>query len=493
MSEIKPDAILSQNLLNAQVGVLGSLLIDGDLAGSVLSHISAKDFQQAEYRAIYQAIQALFRDGIPVDAISVREKLGGNQWTELLKGILEVTPTAANVDAYVKLLKESSMLYQMQTLGEKLASVGSLDEAKTIIDKAMQIQVRRPGIRAMTFAEGYSQFFDRHSGEDAVEFLDWPIVQLNGVIKAELGNIVIIGAYPGDGKTAFALQCAAKFGLRHNVGYFSFESKKERLYDRHVSRTALLSSEKINANQLTEDDFRELLDLKKTITAPQVTLIDAVGMTALDIVAYSQAQHYDVIIVDYIQQVEHTGPASMKDFERVTAVSQTLQKFAVRTDTTVIALSQLSRPDKVKVRYKDQDGDQRVRNLTPPPTISDLRSSGQIEQDADIVLLMWREDYELQDSPRVIQVAKNRNGPALDKVRCKFDGDHQTFSRIDPRRESTYNLLPQSQKSDRPPKRGQQIDGQCKFTEVGRMSEQQVSELFPADQGVLSANGGEAG
>lgn len=158
-------------------------------------------------------------------------------------------------------------------------------------------------------------------------------------------------------------------------------------------------------------------------------------MTALDIVAYSQAQHFDVIFVDYLQQVEPPHGVLMKDFERVTSVSRELQKFAVRTNTAVISLSQLSRPDKVKVKYKDQSGKDQVRSITPPPTMGDLRSSGQIEQDADIILLMWREDYDLKDAPRIIQVAKNRNGEALDKVRCRFDGEHQTFTRIEPRPE----------------------------------------------------------
>lgn len=439
MSEVKPNGLLTEQLLNAQVGVLGCMMLDGDCVGNVLSRVSVKDFQEMQYRTIFQAIQALFRAGLPTDAISVREKLGGDSWTPLLKGILDTIVTTASVDGYVSLLKESSLLYQMQEIGVQLAAAPELEEARGLLDRAMQLQVSRPGIQAMTFQQGFEKFLDRHSGETAVEFLDWSLVQLNSVLKAERGNVIIIGAYPGDGKTAFALQCAARFGLKHNVGYFSFESKKERLYDRHVSRTALLSSERINANELTEEDFRELLDLKKTITAPKVTLIDAVGMTALDIVAYSQAQHFDVIFVDYLQQVEQPPGALMKDFDRVSSVSRELQKFAVRTDTAVISLSQLSRPDKVKVKYKDASGEQKVRSITPPPSASDLRSSGQIEQDADIILLMWREDYDLVDSPRVIQVAKNRNGRALDFVRCKFDGDHQSFVRIEPRGEPVYS------------------------------------------------------
>ena len=383
MSEAKTVAVLTQDLMNAQVGVLGSMLIDEECVGFVLSRVSERDFVTQQYRSIFRAIRTLFREGLPTDAIAVREKLGGklgDGWSKLLTGIMDYTPTAANVDGYVQMLKEKSALYQLQELGAALQNAADMNEARSILDKAMQLQVGRPGIHALTFAKGYEEFFDRHSGETAVEHLDWAILQLNEVLKTELGNIVIIGAYPGDGKTALALQCAARFGRKHNVGYFSFESKSSRLYDRHVARETLISSSDINDNKLTEEDFKTIIALKDKLSGTKVTLIDAVGMTALDIVAYSQAQHFDVVFVDYLQQVEPPHGVLMKDFERVTSVSRELQKFAVRTNTAVISLSQLSRPDKVKVKYKDQSGKDQVRSITPPPTMGDLRSSGQIEQ-----------------------------------------------------------------------------------------------------------------
>lgn len=222
MSEVKADAILTQDLMDAQVGVLGSMLIDDECVGFVLSKVSERDFVTKQYRSIFKAIKALFRDGLPTDAITVREQLGGkagDSWTELLKGIMDYTPTAANVDGYVQMLKEKSTLYQIQEMGTALQNAGDMNEARSILDKAMRLQVGRPGIHALTFAKGYEEFFDRHSGETAVEHLDWAILQLNEVLKTELGNIVIIGAYPGDGKTALALQCAARFGRKHNVGY----------------------------------------------------------------------------------------------------------------------------------------------------------------------------------------------------------------------------------------------------------------------------------
>ena len=432
------DPILSQSLMDAQVGVLGSMLIDESCVGLVLSQVSERDFVSAQYRMIFQAVKALFREGLPTTPIAVREKLGGepgDKLSELLAGIMDVTATAANVDGYLQILREKSLLLRLQSQGTALQNAGDLDAAFRALDRAMELRVGRPDLHALTFAQGYEQFFDRHGEETPVEHLDWAILQLNEVLKAELGNIVIIGAYPGDGKTALALQCAARFGKKHNVGYFSFESKASRLYDRHVAREALISSAAINANKLTEEDFKTIIALRDKLAGTRVTIIDAVGMTAADIAAYSQAKHFDVIFVDYIQQVEQPAGGPMKDFERVTCVSRELQKFAVRTDTAVISLSQLSRPDKVKIKYKGDDGEWHVRSITPPPTIGDLRSSGQIEQDADIILLMWREDYDIKDSPRIIQVAKNRNGEALDKVRCRFDGEHQTFSRIEPRPE----------------------------------------------------------
>lgn len=197
MSEAKTVAVLTQDLMNAQVGVLGSMLIDEECVGFVLSRVSERDFVTQQYRSIFRTIRALFREGLPTDAIAVREKLGGklgDGWSKLLTGIMDYTPTAANVDGYVQMLKEKSALYQLQELGAALQNAADMNEARSILDKAMQLQVGRPGIHALTFAKGYEEFFDRHSGETAVEHLDWAILQLNEVLKTELGNIVIIGA-----------------------------------------------------------------------------------------------------------------------------------------------------------------------------------------------------------------------------------------------------------------------------------------------------------
>ena len=423
MSEIKQDAILSQRLLDAQVGVLGSMLIDPDTVPSVLARVRDEDFLNKDYRLVFQAIQARFRAGQAIDPILVRETLGGgvdSPWTSILQGLMDVTTTAAHVDDYVDALRASVTLSNLRTLGSQLAEADRLEDAQTLLDQMRAQQVSRPNVQAMDMAEGLEWFFDRHNGEEKPQYLSWGVPVLDERIFAEPGDMVVLGGYPSDGKTALALQFAFGIGRNHRVGFFSYESTRDKLFDRTVSRAAMLSYTKIKRNQLTEEDYRDLLELRPQLTAPQLTLVDAAGMTVMDIQAYSQAHRYDVVFVDYLQKIAAPRGARQSDFERVSAISSSLQQFGRITGTTVVALSQLSRPD------RDKDG--KIR----PPTLSDLRSSGQIEQDADVVLFLYREDYGKKDSNRTLQIAKNKEGEALDWVNFRFDGDIQTFTRIAP-------------------------------------------------------------
>lgn len=422
MSEQSP--ILSQRLLDAQAGVLGSMLIDPDTVPAVLSQVRAEDFVNKDYRLIYQAIQARFRAGQPIDAILVRETLGGgvdSPWTDLLRGLMDVTATSAHVDEYVDALRASATLARLRNLGDQLGSAETLDEAQGLLDQMRAQQVSRPHVRSMDMAEGFERFLDRHDGEHKPQYLSWGVAVLDERIFAEPGDMVVLGGYPSDGKTAMALQFAFGIGKKHRVGFFSYESTRDKLFDRTVSRETGVSYTKIKRNQMTEEDYRDLLDLRPLLTAPQLTLIDAAGMTVLDIQAYSQAHRYDVIFVDYLQKIAAPRGVRQTDYERVSAISSQLQQFGRITGTTVVALSQLSRPDR----------DAKTKKIRPP-ALSDLRSSGQIEQDADVVLFLYREDYDDKKANRILRIAKNKEGEAMDYVRFRFDGDLQTFSRIAP-------------------------------------------------------------
>ncbi len=422
MSEQSP--ILSQRLLDAQAGVLGSMLIDPDTVPLVLSRVTERDFVSGVYRQIFLAIRDRFRAGERIDAILVRETLGGGAdgpWTEPLSRLMDDTVTAANVESYVDALLADARLARLRDLGARLAEADSGDEAEQLLTELQEQRVERPGVQAMDLAEGFERFLARHDGESRPKYLTWGVPVLDERIFAEPGDMVVLGGYPSDGKTALALQFAAGIAKSRRVGFFSFESTRDKLFDRLVSRSAMLSYTRIKRNQLTEADYKDLLELRPELTAPALTLIDAAGMTALDIQAYAQAHRYEVVFVDYLQKIAAPRGARQTDFERVSAISSQLQQFGRITGTTVVALSQLSRPDR----------DAKTRKIRPP-ALSDLRSSGQIEQDADVVLFLYREDYDDKQSNRILRIAKNKEGEAMDYVRFRFDGDLQTFSRIAP-------------------------------------------------------------
>lgn len=458
MSEIKTDsALLSQNLLNAQVGVLGSMLIDDTTVGQVMQTIRSSDFTEKQYLSVFMAIQHLFASGSKIDPVTVNDKLGG-QYSKILLNLMELTPTAANVDAYIDLLKQSSGLLHLQDLGIQMSTAVTLDDAQAILDKMFQMRVSKPGVERINMEQGLEQFFDRHDGEKKPEYISWGVPVLDERIFAEPGDLVVLGGYPSAGKTALARQFAAGIGKGHRVGYYSFESTKEKLFDRYVANAAMLSYTKIKRNELKEADYSELLALQDKLVAPQVDTIDAAGMTVFDIQADSQAHHYDVVFVDYLQKCAAPRGFRMTEFDRVSSISTELQQFGRLTKTTVIALSQLSRPEKDK-----RSGE------TRPPSMSDLRSSGQIEQDADVVLLLYREKDDDKLSNRILRIAKNKEGEALDMVRFKFDGDHQTFSRI----------APDSHYQPKEPERTQRSMFDKDFKELP--PDPQMDKIFPPD------------
>lgn len=420
MSNQPTNSVLEQQMLDAQVGVLGSMLIDDSTIGTVMQTVRAEDFREQQYRTIFQAIRNRFNAGKPIDPVLVRGDIG-EAFSPLMIQLMQMTPTSANVGAYIQQLKEAAALYRLQELGSAISLAVTLDDAQALLDKAFAARVSRPGLERLSFADGYERFFDRHTGETQTKYLTWGVPVMDERIFVEPGDMVVIGGYPSDGKTALTLQFASGIGEKQSVGYYSYESTKDKLFDRYTSNAAMLSYTKIKRNELTEEDYKDLIELKDKLTSPRVDLIDAAGLTVPDIQADAMAHHYDVVVVDYLQKC--AIPPELRRaplFEQVSYNSSSLQQFGRQTKTTVVALSQLSRAE------TDKSGKRR------PPTMQDLRQSGQIEQDADVILLLYREDYEEKNSNRIMRIAKNKEGEALDMVRFRFDGDTQTFSRLAP-------------------------------------------------------------
>lgn len=408
--------VLTDLSLDAQQSVLGAMLIDPETVGPMLHQLTPEDFIEGRYRAVFQAIKRLHGQGKPVEPLTVNEALGGN-YREILAHILEVTVTSANAEEYARVCRELSVRIRTAELGERLAEAP--EDYHAVLDKLNRLACEKPGVRVTDLKQCYEEFLDRHAEGKQPAYFTWGIPALDDRIYVEPGDFIVLGGYPSTGKTALALQMAFHIAKDRRTGYFYYENNDKKLFDRIVSARSLVSFGKIKRYDLQEEDFAQIVAVQGTLTAPQLEFIDASGMTAADIRSMALSRHYGLVIVDYLQKIpgsrERRAPG---DFERVTEVSSDLQSLGKQTGIAVLALSQLTRPEKGK---------------KPVPGMHSFRQSGQIEQDADVALLLYKEDEKDPKTGRVLKIGKNKEGEANLAMRLYFDGDTQTFSRVSPK------------------------------------------------------------
>lgn len=405
--------ILSERLLTAEQGVLGSMLIDGEAIGPMLAAVRPEDFQRPENRNIFQAFRELYGQGKACDPILVNEYMGGS-YRQYLADLMELTPTAANAEEYARVLRESSRLWRLRTIGDKLAQAEDLESCRKLADQAGLLLCDRSEVRKTDMKQGLKEFFLRHGGGQQKEFIRWGISWLDERLHIGGGDMVVIGGQASSGKTAFALQLAFHIARQKRVGFFSYETGNEKLIDRTVACQTLVSYEKVMTDKLEREDIQQIYEMRRELEEPDMEYLETNGWTVSDIGAYAMARRYDVIVVDYLQKIAVTSQGRyLGDYERVSRVSSDLQQLGRQTGRIIIALSQLSRPG------KDGLG----------PTMASLRSSGQIEQDADVVLLLYRENEQDAESRRKLVIAKNKDGRANEGTLLEFDGDNQRFRR----------------------------------------------------------------
>lgn len=407
---------LTEVARESQIAVLGSMLVDPDCVGEVLLRLRDEDFLEAPYRLAFQAIRRLFNEGRPTDPLSVNDALGG-EYRQMLADCIDLTPTAANVAEWVDILRRRAAQFRLAELGERLAEAEDLDAAQALVDEINGACVQKTGVKITTMEAAYSAFCDRQSEERQPPYLTWGIPFLDERIHIEPGDFVVLGGYPSAGKTALALQLVRHIAGSKRVGYFYLENNDHKLFDRLVSSTALVPFGRIKTRTLTEEDFRDIVGAQERLVGARLELVAASGMTVADVRATALKRHYDLIVVDYLQKLRggRTG-RDLTSFERVSRVSSALQELGQETGITVLALSQLSRPEKSEGK------------AMAAPTMASLRESGQIEQDADVVLLVYRADTA-DPIPRTLKIAKNKEGEAGLTQSYDFDGETQTFRR----------------------------------------------------------------
>lgn len=395
--------VTSDNWLEAQYSVLGSALIDERVVPRIISETDEADYSGG-CRNVFRAIKRLFDKGIPVDPVSVNNALGGN-YQKFLMDLMEITPTAANVGTYIQICRERSRLLAIREALSSMDAVETMDDARAILEKANALASSTKRQRSVTLQQAFMDFGQRM--QEKPRYLRWPIQQMQDNLRVKAGNVVLIAAEPSVGKTAFALQCAVHWAKSSRVGFFSFETDCETLGDRISSHVMSISMEDIQNRKLTDDQWQRYAYLGAKNSDRTLTLEPASGMTVSDIRARTVEKGYQIIVIDYLQLIASKG---VNRVEQVTNISLALHELAQSLKVTVIGLSQVSR----------SDDDHTPRN-------SDLRESGQLEQDADVIIFLKLRNKAKPDGPRRLYVTKFKEGKRF-QTNLSFAGETQTFA-----------------------------------------------------------------
>ena len=358
--------------LDAQMGVLGSLLLDAERwAGEVFLR-TQEDQYTGEYRTVFQAAQKLHQEGKPIDPVTVMGVLGSD-YTQMLLQLMELTPTAENCGAYIDLLVEQSQIAKLQALGMALTGCRNTQECAALVEECAQVFADKRRLEITTATEGYLDFLARQDAE--AQYIPWGFHRLSETVLSSSGDLVVLGGRPSAGKTALSLQMAWEQAKDRKVGFFSLETNPGELFDRLNAMAAGVSSTRIRRRALREEERTKILAARGEFQGRKLEVINAAGMSVSSIRGVAVARGYQIIYVDYLQIISpERGMKPSDRFGAVSQISMDLHRMAVSLGILVVALSQLSRPERA------------ARNKAPD--LFSLRESGQIEQDADAVMLL---------------------------------------------------------------------------------------------------------
>ncbi len=430
----------------AEQSVLGAVLIDKDAMIDVAEFLHPEHFYNEAHAAIFSAMLALFEKHEPVDVVTLTAQLKKSGQLKVVGGasalseFLNVVPTSAHAAQYGHIIKEHFIKRQLVAAAAKITESAFKEEGEVqrILDKAeseifaiSQQSQRRDFI---PIKNALASSFDRldelhkHAGGFrgvATGFADVDF-RLSGLQDS---NLIILAARPGTGKTAMVLNIAqyASVHDKQPVGIFSLEMSKEELVDRLLVSQADIDAWKLKTGKLSDDDFSKLSDAMGELAEAPIFIDDTPGMNILEMRTKArrlQVEHgVKLIIVDYLQLAD-SGRRFDNRVQEVSVISQSLKNLARELRVPVLACSQLSRA--VESRG------------TRVPELSDLRESGSIEQDADVVMFIYREEGNQvnwgEQIPTKLRVAKHRNGP-LGEVDLIFRGDRIRFYSVEKKRE----------------------------------------------------------
>lgn len=412
--------------MEAEQAVIGSMLMDRDAMESALEILQPDDFYGRQYGTLFQAIRELNTENKPVDLVTLQERLKENNVPEELAGmdfireVLGSVPTSANVKYYTKIVKEKSLMRRLIRTTEEITAqcYQGTDNVEALMDSTekkifnlMQSRgggdftpIRQVVINALERIEAASKQNGSITGV-STGFIDLDY-QTSGMQPSDL---ILVAARPSMGKTAFVLNMAQHMAFRDNIttAIFSLEMSKEQLVNRLFSLESKVDAQVLRNGRLEDSDWERLIESAEIIGNSNLIIDDTPSISIAELRSkcrkYKMEMNLGVIIIDYLQLMSGSsgGKSSTSRQQEISDISRSLKAVARELNVPVIALSQLS-------RAVEQRDDKR-------PMLSDLRESGAIEQDADVVMFIYRDDYYNKESEKKniaeIIVAKQRNGP----------------------------------------------------------------------------------
>jgi len=426
--------------LETERALLGAIMIKPDVLHDLVDIVSADGFYAEKHRIIYRMMIELYSKNEPIDLLSVTSKLKDHKLLDNIGGVTYLSdlvssvPAASNAEHYAHIVQKKFMLRGLIEAGEYIAELG-YDEAADVeetldrAEKKVYEITNTPTLHkfvslASELTESWARLESLAGSTDEIRGVKTGFPQLDNLLAGlQKSDLIILAARPSMGKTALALDIARQASVANGtvVGMFSLEMSSQQLVDRMVSAEAKVNSWNLRTGKgLGPDDYEKIRDSYDRLSKAPIFIDDKAGNNILNMRAVARRlkreQGLGLIVVDYLQLMMPTNNRNSDNMvQQVTEISRSLKQLARELDVPVLALSQLSRA---------------VETRRGRPRLSDLRDSGSIEQDADVVMFIHREDKMTDNSDRPniaeILVEKHRNGP-VGKVELYFDDKRTTF------------------------------------------------------------------
>ena len=407
--------------LEAETAVIGALLIAPEIVKDVLFTIREQDFGIEINRKIFRAARDLYLRAKPVTPVTIRDKVGQDS-SDYLAQLYQITTTSANWREYAAIMAEDACKRRMRSIGMQLAAIDTAQEGRELSAKLQQEQSGGRQIMAYTMEDMIKDFAARQTDKTPQEYVRYGLAEVDEGTYTQQGDVVVIGGYPSAGKTALALQMAMWMARKWRVGFFSLETDHRKVTDRAIAMLNDISFTAIKRRELTDKDWERFAAKSAENAGLKFTLIEAAGWSVSDITSAAEAYDFDVIFIDYVQLIRPSTTNPMRS-EQVAEISRELHAFAQSRKKLVVELAQLIREERIVTPKKGKPQQNE-------PRMSDLKESGQLEQDADMIFMIYRPveggDYDPAKS-RFLSIVKNKEGLRL-RTLLWFDGDKQTFT-----------------------------------------------------------------